>query len=429
VNEALARDLRWLRKASGPAARLLTTQVAVQGLAAAASFLFVRGMSKQEFGWLTIATGFTTTVSVLADSGMGAGLQAISGRAWKDPTSMGQLLLAARETRRRLAVLVILLLGPAFAWLLVRNGSPIWYASALAILAGATVWFTTEIVALSVACRMYSRYQDVQLAEAVGSSARLIVALGSLAVPLNAALGAAASLLAASLQRFSLRRVVDRIVPVRVGPEVASYRKELQSFLKPLALPTLFFVIQGQLGIWLLGVLGKVESVADLGALSRFAVLLSIITAAANQVAAPSFARAETPDAFRQQVRRVVGLTLAAFSAPALVLVAWPELALLLLGAGYTHLVVELRLVVAVSLFTTLTALTWSMATAKGWVRGAWLVIPVAIGAQLAALLWLSVSTVTGALTLSLVNSVATMAVYGSLVGRGYGRWRCEKAS
>jgi O-antigen/teichoic acid export membrane protein len=423
VNEALARDLRWLRDASGPAARLLGTQVAVQGIAAAASFLFVRGMSKEEFGWLTIATGFMTTVSVLADSGMGAGLQGIAGRVWKEPAAMGQLIVAARQTRHLLAAVVAVLLAPAFTWLLVRNGAPVWYAIILTTVAGATVWFTTEIVALSVACRMYARYRAVQMAEAVGSSVRLAVALGSLVAPLNAMLGAAAGFLAATLQRSQLRRSVED-VPVGRGPEVSGYKRELLSFLGPLAVPTLFFVVQGQLGVWLLGFFGKVQNVADLGALSRFAVLLSIITAAANQVAGPSFARADTPDDLRRQVRRVVGMTLAAFSVPALALLVLPEFALQVLGPGYLHLTLELRLVVAVSLLTTLTALTWAAATAKGWVRHAWLVVPVTLCAQLAALLWLDVSTVAGALLLSLLNGLATLSVYGALAVRGFSRWR-----
>lgn len=424
MNDTLASDLRWLRDASGPAARLLAMQVAVQSIAAAASFLFVRGMSKEEFGWLTIATGFMTTVSVLADSGMGAGLQGLAGRVWRDPASLGQLVVAARQTRHQLASLVAILLGPAFAWLLVRNGAPAWYAILLATLAGATVWFTTEIVALSVACRMHSHYRAVQMAEAAGASVRLIFALASVVIPLNAAFGAGAGFAAAALQRFRLRGTIADLAPVADGPKVVGYRRELLSFLKPLAVPTIFFVIQGQLGIWLLGVFGKIQNVADLGALSRYAVLLSVITAAANQVAGPSFSRAETPTDLRRQLRRMVGMTLAAFSIPALVLLTLPELALHLLGRGYVHLTMELRLVVAVSFVTTLTALTWAVATAKGWVRGAWLVVPMTLGVQLAALLWLDVSTVQGALILSFLSGFATLSVYVLITVQGYRRWR-----
>jgi O-antigen/teichoic acid export membrane protein len=421
--------VRGMRDAGVPAIRLLAIQGAVQGIAAAASFLFVRGMSKEEFAWLTIATGFLTTVSILADSGMGAGLQAIAGRVWKDPVEMGQLVVAARRTRQRLAALVAVVLGPAFAWLLVRNGAAVWYAVALACISGATVWFTTEIVALSVAARMYSRYHDVQLAEAGGGTVRLAVALGSLVRPSNAALGVGAGFLAAAIQRFRLRRVLSGIVPLGDGPSAAGYGRELASYLKPLAVPTLFFVIQGQLGVWLLGLLGRVQSVADLGALSRFAVLLSIITAAVNQVAAPSFARAETPDALARKVRRVVTLSVGAFSVPALVLVAVPQQALRLLGPAYAHLTQELRLVVAISLLTHLSAVTWALATAKGWVRGTWVVVPVVSVAQAGALLSLDVSTVAGALGLALVNGLATLCVYVALVARGFRQSRVEAFS
>lgn len=426
MNEAFVRDLHWLRSASGPAVRLLAAQGTVQGIAAAASFLFVRGMPKDEFGWLTITTGFLTTVSVLADSGMGAGLQAIAGRAWKEPAAMGQLVVAARQTRHRLAVLVALVLGPAFAWLLVRNGATAWYAAVLAVLSGTTVWFSTEIVALSTAARMYSRYHDVQLAEAGGAGVRLVVAAGSLVRPSNAALGAAAGFLAAAVQCARLRYVLNGIVPIADGPSVSAYRRELTSYLKPLALPTLFFVLQGQLGVWLLGLSGRVQSVADLGALSRFAVLLSIITAAGNQVAGPSFARADSPAALRRQVRRVVGLGLVAFALAGGGLLLLPGAALRLLGASYTHLGNELRLVVAVSLLTHLTAVAWAIATAKGWVRGAWLVVPVVLCAQLVAVFVLDISTVAGALCLALLNGLATLGVYAGLVARGFRHWRGE---
>jgi hypothetical protein len=420
-------DLRWLTSRAATAARLMVLQAAVHALGLAAALLCVRGMTKSEFAWFTITGSLIAALSVLADSGTGAGLQALAGRVWPDTQRLEALVRAARKLRRQLTTLVGILVGPPFVWLLVKSGAPWPYALGLACIAYATVWQTTASVVLAVPVRLQARYEDVQRADLLGASVRLTLLAVSFATVLNAGLATLWTTCGAAIQRMRLELSAASILGrTRRRGTLGDETRQLTAYLKPLAAPTLFFVLQGQITVWLVGVLGHVHSVADLGAVSRFAALFSLFGATVTQNAGASFARCRTPAELERQVRRVAAGAGLVLVSPLALLLLKPDWALLLLGSPYRHLTLELRVLAVASFVSTLTGLVWALDTARGWVQGAWWLIPATLLSQAAIVSVVDPASVVGALLLSLTHGLATLTVYLTLAGGGWRRWAAE---
>jgi len=54
---------------------------------------------------------------------------------------------------------------------------------------------------------------------------------------------------------------------------------------------SIYYCLQGQITVWLISIFGNADSVADVGALSRLAVVFSVLGALSSEIVFPAFAR------------------------------------------------------------------------------------------------------------------------------------------
>jgi len=80
-------------------------QFLVQGLGFVAGILIVRRLPIAEYAYYTIATALLSTMTALADGGIGAGVISQGGKVWKDPVELGKVVASGLALRRRFALL------------------------------------------------------------------------------------------------------------------------------------------------------------------------------------------------------------------------------------------------------------------------------------------------------------------------------------
>jgi hypothetical protein len=97
----------------------------------------------------------------------------------------------------------------------------------------------------------------------------------------------------------------------------------------------------------------------------------------------------------------------------------FPHQFLFVLGNKYAHLERELLLMVAGSVLAALTGAFWALNSAKAWIAGAWLYIPLTITAQLALVPFVDFSTVNGVLIFNLLSAVPNLLLNLVLGFRG----------
>src|SRR5690606_9640938 len=70
-----------------------------------------------------------------------------------------------------------------------------------------------------------------------------------------------------------------------------NYRKILLNYLKLNWHTSAFYAFNGQISIFLIGVLGSTNSLADMGALTRFSMIFVIFNALVSNLLSPAFGR------------------------------------------------------------------------------------------------------------------------------------------
>ena len=117
---------------------------------------------------------------------------------------------------------------------------------------------------------------------------------------LNALLAVAAGTVALACQFWLLEQWVR---PELSGSALPSeeFRKEILANVKRQAPMTIYFCLQGQIGIWLISIFGNVRRVAEVGALGRIGIIFAILVSTTSAIIIPRFARCQ--DAARLRSR------------------------------------------------------------------------------------------------------------------------------
>lgn len=396
------------------------TQLGVQALSFLAGLVVVRTLAPSEFAQAALAGNFSITLALLADTGIGIGLASIGGGVWRDRERFSRLIATARRLRGRFALAALVLAGPLLAWLLIRNGAPVLHILAMLAAVAVTLWAQLNYEALGAAPRLAGEVFRVQRVDLSGNALRLVAllalaAIGVLNAPLALAIGSAVAV-------WQLRRIQPAIVDladVHAVPDEAD-RRSFLALARSQAAYTIFFCLQGQIGLWIIAAFANTRGVADLGALARLAMLLTLPNAIQANLILPRFARMPPERALlaRRYGQIVGGAAIAAIGLWTLS-AAFPNPLLWLLGPSYAHLQRELPWFIASSALAYFASVLWSLNFARAWVRWSWLNVPLTLGIQAFTLPLLDLSTVHGVILFGLFPSLASIALNFWMSARG----------
>ena len=413
----------WKSKAK-TLARFTTLQTAVQALMAVSGFLIVRVLSKSEYAAYTIAASLQTLLNSLTDCGVGTGLNAIGGRVWNDRARLNGLVHASLRLRTYLASIAVPITAISAILLLRKNHANWATTAALTACVIATIFGTFLTTVYSTPLRLRSLYTTVQRFELLGASLRLLLIAALAAIFLNAVVAMSITAITITIQGILLSRRAHQVLGSETHDE-RSDQKDLTALIKKQALATIFFAYQGQIAIWIISIFGSRDKVADVGALTRLAVIFAILSSVLGGLAAPTFARCNT----LQRLGRLFALTLITYIFAAAVLVicsfVFPREVLWILGGKYMGLTAEVPLLVVSAVIGGLISVIHTLAWSRGWLWHMWTIPFLTLLVQIGSVRFLQLDSVSGVLEFNIVSSVPWLVVMSYMATRGFwSSWR-----
>jgi hypothetical protein len=265
-------------------------------------------------------------------------------------------------------------------------------------------------VALSVV-RLQGNLALQQRLEIAVNVGKLFLVLAAVLVYIDARVAVAVNLVAAAVMLVFLRNYVRGHVGT-LGKAAHEHDGPLRSFVRQQAPNSLYYCASGQIAIWLVGLQGHTDRVAEVGALGRLALVFTLIGAVVAALVQPYFARAT---ARRELIAGFLALNgffgvltalLTGFAA------ALPGVMLWILGPRYDTLTRELIWMVLSASLAAWSGAVYSVGAARGWVVPSYLVLPLGIGTLAAAVWLIDVSTVIGSFMMNTASAaVATLLV------------------
>jgi Na+-transporting NADH:ubiquinone oxidoreductase subunit NqrE len=164
--------------------------------------------------------------------------------------------------------------------------------------------------------------------------------------------------------------------------------------------------------VFLVAALGSSNRVADVGALGRIAVILSVLGAVINNLVIPRFARCQSLGQVVHLYRGIMILYVVLIAAFVSLGVVFPRPFLWILGSQYDHLGVELPYILFASGVSAVSGVLYGLNAARGWLQGSWLVIPVTLLSQACLIPLLDLRSIEGAVLFTALPVVPVSLLY-----------------
>lgn len=396
------RLIEWARLLAGYS----LVQAVSQGLGFVAGILVVRALPKEDYALFILVNTLGPVMNLLSDNGITSSLSAIGGRFWQDDGRMGSLIRTAMILRRRLVVFSCIVVTPLLIWMLLRNHASPTTIAWLVPLTLVGVFFQLNTGVLGVVITLRQQLGRMQLLAFSGVLPRLalialLASLGWLNAPLTVAVGT----VVLAGQFWLLERWVKPQIAWNAPPD-PEFRRDILAIVKQQAPLTIYFCVQGQIGIWLISIFGNVQRVAEVGALGRIGMIFGILISTTSALVVPRFARCQDPARLRSRYSQIL-LVFTGIVLFGTVFSWWlPGSLLWLLGAKYNQLGSLVWLAVLATGTGSLAGLLYSLNVNKGWIPPAAIVIPAEILTQVILCLALDLSSVHDILLISLLAPI-----------------------
>jgi O-antigen/teichoic acid export membrane protein len=404
------RTTRWAQWAKRLAFTGLA-QLIVEAIGFVAGVLVIRTLDPYQYGLYTLGNAMLGTMTLLADSGIAAGVMAQAGRVWQDRQRLGAVLATGMDLRRKFAVVSAAVSIPVLVALL-RHHDADWVAVG-AIVGSLIVAFaaTLSSAVLEIAPKLRQNIAALQRIRLASSGGRLMLLTSTLLVP-HAALAILCAGLSQLWANWRLRSLSERYAEVKQAPDM-DVRGRILSVVRRSLPVTVYYCVSGQVTIWLISLFGSTAAVAQVGALSRLAVALNVLTTIVSMLVIPRFVRlpGEPKRLIRRYLQVLGGLTL---GSAIIVLAAstFPERILYVLGDDYSVLTLEVVLAIAGGCLGVITAAAYLMCAQRGHVMRPSIAIAGYVTPLLLMILFLDYSSVRGVLLYGLASHAIQLALW-----------------
>lgn len=387
-------------------------QLVVQFVGLISGIIVIRLLPTQEYGLYTLANTMLGTMVVLADGGISSGVMSQGGKVWQSKEKLGAVLATGLDLRKKFAMASLVVVIPALLYLL-RHHNASWLMSTLILVSLIPAFYTGLSGALlQVAPKLSQDIGPLQKNNVISNVLRLLLTM----VTVFAFPWAFVAIIAAGLSQLwaniNLRKISASYADYKQLPDPA-VRKEILSFVKRILPGSIYYCLSGQITIWLISIFGNTTAVAQIGALGRLAMMLSIFSALLSTLVIPRFAR--LPNDKNRLLKTFYLIQLGLFALGGIIICVvylFPSQILWILGKDYSNLGTELLLSIAGSCLGLIAGSSFGLSTGRGWAINPLVSIPLTISAIIAGALLIDISSLIGILKFNLFVYLVEIVMY-----------------
>ncbi|WP_128763332.1 polysaccharide biosynthesis protein [Leeuwenhoekiella aestuarii] len=393
-----------------------TAQVFIMLISLASGILVIRLLSTEEYALYTLANTMLGTIIALANAGIPIGVMSEGGKVWKDKKKMGMVFVTAFELRKIFGLVSLLIGIPILIYLLRLNGAS-WTMSIL-IMIGLIPAFFSQISnsILEIAPKLTQHVVPLQKNQLAINTGRLVLLILLIFLFPFAYIAIIASTLPQVWGNIRLKKITNSSVDWEQQSD-SEIKLRLVAKTRRILPEAIFYCLSGQLTVWLLSLFGSTDSVAQIGALGRLAMVMNIISVLFGMLIAPRFARLEADfSLLKRRYLQALLLVVVLFLGIIGIVYWFPSQILWILGAKYGDLEDEVVLAVIGSSLNLLSGIIYALYSSRGWIINPFLYIAISISSTIIAMLVLDITTLYGVLLLNIAIAgvqVLTHYYYG----------------
>lgn len=395
-------------------------------------FLIIRWLVKDDYATFTLVLAIQGTAAVLVELGFSSGLLALIGRRFEDVRVAGRYIAAVKFYRSRLLVLGACILALMFYFI---GGNYGWSPGLMFVLWASVVssiCYEAKASLYNPILELHQKVKEMYSVDLISSALRLTILgffylLNVLSAPVALLVGSFQSIVAAAFSKHYAKSYIE--LP-EADDTIEVEKKELLQLTLPKIAGAVFFAFQGQVTIFLIGIFGQYENIAEIGALNKIGMLFMVPMSFLGMLIVPWFSKQGESQVLRPYLAIMVAYAFVGLGVIGLTL-ALPGMFLWILGEGYSGLSLELRLYALAAALGTLSKISYLLTACRKWVFywTAPISITVYIVTLIGFLVFIDLSVIANVIFLSVINSIVLILLHQIVFWVGYRRDKRRIAS
>jgi hypothetical protein len=335
------------------------------------------------------------------------------GKVWQDKEKLGVVLATGLDLRRKFAIVSLIVYVPILFYLLLHNGASILTASLIALALIPAFFAALSDSLLEIVPKLHLTILPLQKNQVAVSTGRLSFTAITMFVFPWAFIAVLAAGLPRILGNMQLRKIVFELADKNQLPD-KEIRTEILTLVKRILPVSIYYCLSSQITILLISIFGNTKSIAELGALARLGMLLSLFSVILSTLVIPRFAKLVTSRPLLLSHFIQIMLTLALLMSLLITVVyLFPDPILWLIGDRYKELPYELLLSLIGSSIDLLSGVAFSLYSARGWALPPIISISLNLLSVIGFAFFLDLSSLKGVLYLNIaISSIALLQTF-----------------
>lgn len=388
----------------------------MQALGFVSGILVIRLLPVEEYAYYILANTMLGIFTVIGDAGISQGVMSEGGKVWQNEKKLGIVLSTGLDLRRKFALITLLIAIPFFLFLLFRNDAG-WLTSILIILSLIPAFFAalTDNL-LQIIPKLHQNVKPLQRNQVEVSIGRLFLLFSTIFFFPFAFIAVLANGLPRIYGNFKLKKIAKNHVETDLTPN-EDVKNQILKVVKRILPGSIYYAFSGQITIWFISIMGQTQTLAQLGALGRFSVILTLINTVVAYLAVPRFSRMVND---REKLFKIVfKLFFALIFIISIVificyLLSTPIISIL--GKQYENLEYEFLLSMINAGITFFVTFFYSLSSSKGWILNPVASILLGILIIISGLLIFDLSTLVGTLKYQIYLALLHLIMHSSYI-------------
>ena len=346
----------------------LVIQSLIQALGMLVGFVIVRLLPQEEYAYYTIANTMLGMMNTLSNCGISTGMYALGAKVWEDKQALGKVLSTSIRFRNKFAIVALVICIPITCYLLYQQNAS--YPVIAGIIVALVPNFKSQLTdnLYQIVPKLHQELGKLQKNQMIVAVLRLFFNGLSLFLFPFTWIALLANGIPRIIGNIRLREIAKEKAEITTDEDIET-KKELKKILTRTLPSSLYFAFSGQISLFILSFVGKTTSIAEWGALGRYAVIFTVLSTFFAMVALPRYARKKP---FRKElIATAHQIILLIFLSGGLIIggmYIFSDFLLYLLGPEYAGLDKEL-LIVSINGFLAIANGTFlALSIRRGWI-------------------------------------------------------------
>lgn len=345
-----------------------SAQIAIQAFGFACGILLIRYLPSNEYAWYTLSNTMLGVMVMLADGGISTGVMARGGVVWHDKSKLGIVLSTGLSLRRKFALGSLSVTLPILFYLLRHIGAS-WLTSLLIVLSLIPAFYSSlSDSLLELPLKLNQAIIPLQKNQVYVSIGRLLLSLMTIFILPFTFIAILVSGVPRLIGNISLRKMATEFADLTPHSN-ADIEDDILKIVKRSLPSVIYYCLSAQITIWIISIFGNSVSMAQVGALGRLVMPLTLITGLCNTLIIPRFSRltSHKHNLSIYYSKIIFGLVIMS-SVIIIIIYLFSTKFLWILGEKYAGLEYELLLIIIAGCISLIAGISFSLNCSRGWV-------------------------------------------------------------